>query len=87
MNTYIAIGLHNGEITNISTTFMPSDEVDRHFPIGTVYRYAYETKGYMWRVLQRGKMVTQSTGFYAQLLPIDAGDVPEIVRMIALLCD
>lgn len=92
MSKHIIIGVLDGDITDIVTTWMNSEVMEIHFPVGSVYRLAIETLGgdKIWRTLQRGGEWTHlqnghKTRMHAMLLPIKEEDVPEIVRMAALM--
>lgn len=92
MSTQLIVGVLDGEITDIVTKWMNSDAIEIHFPIGEVYRLASETQNgdKMWRVLQRGNEWTRlenghKTRMSPMLLPMKEEDVPEIVRMVALM--
>lgn len=81
----LTIGVLDGEITDTASTWLTSDEVARHFPIGEVYTYGKEPQGMQWRVLQRGRNIEWVTKTFPSLLPCKAEDVPAIVRMVALM--
>lgn len=85
MSLQLSIGLYEGEITDVTTTWMTSDEVARHFSLGEVYTYGKEPQGFQWRVLQRGRKIEGLSKTYPSLLPCASEDVPEIVRMAALM--
>lgn len=85
MSVQLTIGLYEGEITDVTTTWMISDEVACHFPLGEVYTYGRELQGFQWRVLQRGRKIEGRSKTYPALLPCEPEDVPEIVRMAALM--
>ena len=91
MSVYIAMGYLDGEVTDTVTTFMITEALEKHFPLGEVYRYSEEPHGMQWRVLQRSTRVKREhtsdgfTGTWATLLPIKPEDVPELVRMTALM--
>ncbi|AXC36490.1 hypothetical protein HOT57_gp46 [Pseudomonas phage phCDa] len=90
MSKELSIGLLDGEITDVFTTWMTPTELDRHFSLGEVYTLAKEPQGMQWRVLQRATKTGASSGLigtWAALLPINAEQVPEIVRMAALMRD
>lgn len=85
MNLQLTIGLYKGEITDVTTMWLTSEEVASHFSLGEVYTYAKEPQGFQWRVLQRGRTIEGLSKTYPSLLPCDAEYVPEIVRMAALM--
>lgn len=89
MNLQLTIGLYEGEITDVTTMWLTPDEVERHFSLGEVYAYAKEPQGMQWRVLQRGARKKYpgyaNPGTYPALLPCEPKDVPEIVRLAALM--
>lgn len=88
MNVKIIAGVLNGElIDTIFDTYLSTITCEDHFPLGEVYRYAEESPGNMaWRILQRKSVEGKTTVWYSQWLPIRGKDIPEIVRMIALMC-
>jgi len=91
MSVCLLIGFLDGEVTDVVTSFMNSEEAEKHFSLGNVYSYSEEPQGMQWRVLQRSTRVRRqhtSEGFvgtWAVLLPINPEDVPELVRIIALV--
>lgn len=92
MSSHLIIGVLDGEITDVTTVWMNSEVMEIHFPVGEVYRQAVETKGgdVLWRVLQRGSEWTRlenghKSRMSPMLLPLKEEDVPEIVRMVALM--
>lgn len=89
---HLIVGVLEGEITDVTTTWMTSEAIEIHFPIGEVYRLSVETVDgdKTWRVLQRGGAWVSSpiggkTRMLPMLLPVKEEDVPEIVRMVALM--
>lgn len=85
MMPHLTIGLLNGEITDVTTEWMASAEVERHFSIGEVYAYTQEPQGMQWRMLQRSATYADRSGTWASMLPCKPEQVPEIVRMVALM--
>jgi hypothetical protein len=89
MSYQLIIGVLDGEITDVTTTWMNSEVMEIHFPIGEVYRLASEGGDVpQWRVLQRSTKTGATSGLvgtYAALLPAWPEQIPEIVRMVALM--
>jgi hypothetical protein len=85
MSKQITVGFLDGEITDVTSQWMTSQTVEGHFSVGDVYVYTQEPHGMQWRVLQRSTRINATTGTYAALLPCKAEQVPEIVRMVALM--
>lgn len=88
MSIQLTIGFLDGEITDVTTEWMTSETIERHFSVGEVYSLNKEPQGMQWRVLQRSTKTGATTGLvgtYAALLPCKPEQVPEIVRMVALM--
>lgn len=86
MNRFVA-GFLDGELTDsFANSSMTAEDMERHFPVGEVYFYAAEPQGMQWRVLQRSEPSNMyNMRYFAVLHPIKDEDVPEIVRMAALM--
>ena len=87
MKQFIA-GILDGELTDSFSIvdFMTDDDIERHFPIGEVYLYSEEPQGMQWRTLQRSAPAGMyNMRYFAVLHPIKETNVPEIVRMAALM--
>lgn len=83
-------GFLNGEITDsFRNVWMTAEELEEHFSVGTVYVLNEEPQGMQWRVLQRRgpDLPTQYGRMYmhAQLLPMKEENIPNLVRMAALV--
>ena len=88
MTIKFIIGVVNGEITDtVNDTYMTANQCEDHFPLGEVYMYAKEPQGMQWRVLQRRGGWDGDHRKFSMLLPSTPSQVPEIVRMAALMCD
>lgn len=89
MSKQLTVGILEGEITDVYAGSMIAEEMQRHFPIGEVYTLMQEAQGKQWRVLQRSrrsrKQCNSIRGTFASLLPCKPEQVPEIVRMVALM--
>lgn len=87
MSTHLIIGLLNGEITDvIENIYLTAQQIEDHFPIGEAFMLAKEPHGPQWRVLQRSKdLETPKMRYFTQLLPIKVEQLPEIIRMAALM--
>lgn len=68
------------EVTNSG-----ADVADVTMPFGEIYMHWYIHPAWEWRVLQRGRRVDGYRGYYAQWLPINYDQLPEIVR-VAHMC-
>lgn len=89
MTIQLIVGVLDGEITDtVTAMFMTANQCEDHFPLGEAYMYAKEPQGMQWRVLQRRGGGTQGkVRNFSMLLPLQPEQVPEIVRMLALLRD
>ena len=87
MTIQFVVGVLNGEIIEtVSDIGMTANQCEDHFPLGEVYMYVKEPQGMQWRVLQRRGGGSQlAVRKFSMLLPATPEQVPEIVRMIALL--
>lgn len=86
MTIHFIVGVLDGEITDlVSKIYMTANQCEDHFPLGEVYMYAKEPQGMQWRVLQRRSPKKGDYTSFAMLLPSTPEQVPEIVRMIALV--
>jgi len=85
MSIQLTIGFLDGEITDVTTEWMTSETLERHFSVGEVYSLNKEPQGMQWRVLQRGRRIEGVSKTFPSLLPCKAEDVPANVRMVALL--
>lgn len=87
MTIQFIVGVLNGEVIGtVNDLYMSANQCEDHFPLGEVYMYAKEPQGMQWRVLQRrGGGTKQQVRRFSMLLPSQPEQVPEIVRMVALM--
>lgn len=75
----------NGEIVKIDEDSQGNSEVvARDYPTGDVYIRQEEYGFLQWRVLVRGKRISEYVSHYPTVMPIEVHQLPECVQVVHL---